>query len=135
MGSVRLSDAEWRVMNEVWSRSPASARDVLEGVAEETGWAYSTVKTVLARLVEKGALSSRLRANTTLYEPVVTREQARRSALSSLLESAFGGRASSLVQHLLDEERLSGRDRSELTQLLQGEAATGSERGGASDDA
>ena len=52
---ARLSEAEWRVMNVVWAQAPVSTRDVLERVEDETKWAYTTVKTVLDRLVTKNA--------------------------------------------------------------------------------
>ena len=88
---MHLSDTEWKAMSAIWRKHPATARDVLEQVEEETGWAYTTVKTILSRLVEKGALKVRMRANTSIYEPLVSREVARHSAVSSLLERAFDG--------------------------------------------
>ncbi len=115
---MKLSDAEWTVMNAVWERSPASGRDVLERIEDETGWAYSTVKTILARLVDKGALRSRMRANTSLYEPRVTRDQARRTALRSLVDRAFDGTFGSLLQHMVAEEKLSKKDRAKLADML-----------------
>lgn len=116
---MRLSDAEWTVMRAVWNRTPASARDVLDQVGEETGWAYNTVKTMLVRLVEKGALSESRRANTSVYEPRITRNEARGSALRSLLDRAFDGTFGSLLQHLMTEERLSRRDLDALEHMLQ----------------
>src|SRR5262245_32056649 len=118
MSKPRLSDAEWTAMRALWERSPASARDVLEVVGPATGWAYTTVKTVLDRLVEKGALKTRKRANVLFYEPRITREAARATAVRSLLERAFDGAFGSLVHHMLSEERLSARERAELRALL-----------------
>ncbi len=115
---MKLSDTEWTVMNEVWRRSPVSARDVLEAVEGETEWAYTTVKTILSRLVDKGALHVRKRANTSLFQPRISREKARRSAVKSLLEKAFDGTFGSLVQHMMTEERLSARDRKKLAAML-----------------
>lgn len=116
---MRLSDAEWTVMQAVWNRAPASARDVLDDVGEQTGWAYTTVKTLLARLVEKGALSEGRQANVNIYEPRITRDEARGSALRSLLDRAFDGTFGSLFQHLIKEERLSARDVRTLERMLQ----------------
>lgn len=115
---MRLSDAEWTVMQAVWNRAPASARDVLDEVGAETGWAYTTVKTMLARLVEKGALSEGRQANINIYEPRITRNEARGSALRSLVERAFDGTFGSLFQHLIKEERLSARDVKTLDRML-----------------
>ena len=116
---MKLSDAEWTVMHAVWERHPASVRDVLELVSAETDWAYTTVKTILGRLVEKGVLSSHKRANVSLFEPLLTRSQARGSALRSLVEKAFDGTFGSLFQHMLADEKLSKRERTELAELLE----------------
>jgi predicted transcriptional regulator len=123
---LKLTEAEWTVMQAVWRQAPASARDVLDQVGDETGWAYSTVKTLLGRLVEKGVLLEHRRANQALYEPRVSRGEARHSALRGLIERAFGGSLSALVQHMASEERLSRKDRERLAKLL-----ADAERGGA----
>jgi BlaI family penicillinase repressor len=124
---MKLSDAEWTVMHVVWERFPVSAREVLEGIQPDTEWAYTTVKTMLARLVEKGALRVQMRANTSQYEPVLTRQQAQRSALRSLLDRAFDGTFGSLLQHMVGQEKLSRRDRAKLSQMLA-ELDQGSEK-------
>jgi predicted transcriptional regulator len=91
---------------------------VLDETEAETGWAYTTVKTLLARLVEKGALSEHKRANTSIYGPLVTRKRARREALRSLLDRAFDGAFGSLVQHMIKDEKLPKRDRARLAEML-----------------
>ena len=116
---MKLTDSEWRLMNAAWANPPVSARDVLECVEGETGWAYTTVKTMLARLVDKGALSVRKRANTSLYTPIVSRDQARRSAVRSLLDNAFEGAFGPLVHHMVSAERLSAKERRKLRSMLE----------------
>jgi len=120
---MQLSEAEWRVMNVVWERHPASVRDVLETLEHETGWAYSTVKTMLTRLADKGALTVRTRANARLYEPLLSRSDARKRAIGSLIERAFDGTIGALVHHLLADEQLSADDRRELRELIDRERA------------
>jgi predicted transcriptional regulator len=115
---VELTDAEWKVMQALWKRRPASARDVLEALHGETGWAYTTVKTLLARLVDKGAASVRLRANTSLYEPLVTEAAARRTEVKALLDRAFDGAFQPMLRFVLADERLSDADRAELRGML-----------------
>ncbi|MEM7165185.1 MAG: BlaI/MecI/CopY family transcriptional regulator [Planctomycetota bacterium] len=115
---MQLSEAEWKVMNAIWAEAPSSARDVLEHLGDETTWAYTTVKTMLARLAEKGALSVRKRANTSMYEPLISREEARRSAVKGLLERAFGGSFAPLVQFLVSDRDLSPADRKTLEKLI-----------------
>jgi BlaI family penicillinase repressor len=118
---MHFSEAEWKVMKVLWQQHPASVRDVLEALAEDTGWAYSTVKTLLARLVEKGAVGVHKRANASLFEPLVAAPEAQRSALRALLDRAFDGTFGALVHHLVAEEKLSPQDRDELRALLEAE--------------
>lgn len=123
MKDVKLSDSEWIVMRAIWQASPEgerpiSAREVLERVDDETSWAYNTVKTLMTRLVDKGALKERKRANTSVYLPIISQPQARRFALSSLVERAFDGTFGSLLQHMVAEQKLSSKERQELTAML-----------------
>jgi predicted transcriptional regulator len=115
---MKLNDSEWTVMQAVWESSPASARTVLERVHAETDWAYTTVKTILARLVEKGALHEEKQGKTSVYEPLVTRETARKAAVRSLLDKAFDGTFGSLVQHMVASEKLGKKEREKLARML-----------------
>jgi BlaI family transcriptional regulator, penicillinase repressor len=117
---VRFSEAEWRLMTVLWAKSPATGRDVHDAVIAETGWAYTTVKTMLDRLVEKGALAVETPRHAAHYRPVVSRADGRRSAVRTLLDQAFGGSPAPLVAHLLNDQRLSKRDRDEITRMLNG---------------
>ena len=117
---MKLSDAEWRVMKVVWERADASSRDVLDALAADTAWAYTTVKTLLTRLETKGAVTARLVGQTARYRPAVSRDEARGSALQSLVDRAFEGTLGTLLHHMVDRERLSSADLVELRTLLDG---------------
>ncbi len=128
---MKFSDAEWRLMTALWARNPASARDVHDAVSADTGWAYSTVKTMLSRLVEKGALAVEMVRNAAQYTPNVSQEAGRRSALRTLINQAFGGSAAPLMAQLLGDDALSARDRAELSRLLQAASPSAPESKGA----
>jgi predicted transcriptional regulator len=74
---------------------------------------------ILARLVEKGAVSATLEGNTSRYVPQVTCDEARRSAVRGLIDRAFEGAVGSLIHHLAEGERLSPRDRAALRALIE----------------
>lgn len=116
---MKLTEAEWKVMRAIWRRHPASARDVMERLEGEVDWAYTTVKTILTRLENKGALKSRMRANTALYGPILSRAKARRSALRELMDTAFDGAFGPMMQFLVSDKKLSPKDRAELMRLLK----------------
>ena len=115
---MRLNDSEWTIMRVVWEDAPVSPRDVLDRVGYRTGWAYTTVKTLLERLAEKGVVSRKKQGNTFFYSPRLTRDRARRSALRALVDRAFDGTIGGLVHHLVAEEKLSATDRKRITEAL-----------------
>jgi BlaI family transcriptional regulator, penicillinase repressor len=116
---MKLSESEWQIMNALWERYPASARDILERLPENVNWAYTTLKTMLTRLVGKTVISERKRANTSIYEPRLTREKAQRNALRVLMDQAFDGAMGPLMHFLIEDQKLSNKQREELIQLLQ----------------
>lgn len=87
----RLSESEWAVMKPFWEQGPMAARDLYAALAEGHGWAYKTVKTMLARLVKKGALTYTQVGNSYLYEAAYSREAITAAAAGSFVERVFDG--------------------------------------------
>ncbi|MEM9380979.1 MAG: BlaI/MecI/CopY family transcriptional regulator [Planctomycetota bacterium] len=117
---MKLNDSEWTVMQALWAAGgAATARELHAAVEATTDWSYSTVRTLLSRLAAKEAVAEDRRGKQLVYAPRLPRKDARRSAVRSLLDKAFGGTFGSLVQHIAEEERLSARDREELLRLLE----------------
>jgi predicted transcriptional regulator len=108
------SDAEWRVLHALWRDWPASARELLERLRGETGWAYTTLKTMLTRMQQKGLVRARARGRTTLYEPALPRERSQATALHALVERVFEGAAGAVLAQLMAPEDLSASDRKRL---------------------
>jgi predicted transcriptional regulator len=115
-----LSEAEWKVMNAVWEAGAGAvpARTVCDALARETGWAYTTVKTLMDRLVEKGVLAVEIKRHVAWYSPRLRRSEAVSTAAEALARRAFGGAVAPLVHHLLQARRLSAADRAELRRML-----------------
>lgn len=122
---MKLTEAEWQIMNVLWARYPATARGIAERLPQEVSWAYTTIKTILARLVVKGAVKDSKKGNTSIYEPVLTRENARRSALKSLANQAFDGAFGPLMHFLLEDQKLSDKQKQELLETLKDEEGKG----------
>ncbi len=110
-------------MHAVWECAPATARDVLDTLGDETEWAYTTVKTMMTRLVDKGALKTKMRGNTSVYVPALTKNHARTSALRGLLDRAFGGTMGSMMHFLVEEEKLTAKERREILRRLSEDQA------------
>ena len=115
---MELTRAEWRLMNVLWEESPLTVREISERLGPGKKWAYTTIKTMLTRLVAKGAVSEHKRSNLGFFEPILTRRKARMAALKSLVGDAFEGAFGPLAHFLVEQEALSPDERRELKRML-----------------
>jgi len=119
MGAPNISESEWSVMEVLWDSSPRTASDVAKALKEQTGWAENTVRTLLTRLVEKGALKISDEAGSPkLYSPAVKREACVKAESESFLERIFQGAAKPLLVHFAKDARLTPEEVKELKKLL-----------------
>jgi BlaI family penicillinase repressor len=116
---AELTEAEWTVIKAVWKDEPCSAPDIQQKLAKRTKWTYSTVRTLMDRMVVKGLLVAEKVRNLTVYRSAVTREQAQRSELLYALRNAFNGALTPMVQCLLDTGELSKAELAKLEDLLK----------------
>ena len=116
---MKLTEAEWLIMKALWEGHPAKARQISERLPAGVKWAYTTIKTMLTRLADKGVVSESKQGNVSLYEPILTRRQARKTALSTVLNQAFDGAFGPLMHFLLEDRKLSAKQRRELIKILE----------------
>ena len=115
---MQISDAEWIVMNLIWSSSPIEAAEVIDRIAVDNGWSAATVKTMLHRLVRKGALATEQSGKKYLYAPAVRRDACVRQASRSFLERVFGGDATPALMHFVKTAKLTDKDVEEIRAML-----------------
>ena len=113
-----LSNAEWHVLNVFWTRSPLAARDVFAALPPKHGWAYKTVKTLLSRLVAKGALEYEQVGNSYLYRPAYTREQLARKEVKGFIQRVLDGSLSPILAGFIEDERLSKEEIAQIRRIL-----------------
>lgn len=123
-----LTEAEWALIKAVWELQPCPAPTVQESLATTRAWSYSTVRTLLDRMVGKGLLSAEKLRHLTLYRAVVTREQAQLGELRYALKHAFDGALTPLVQCLLDSEKVSSKQLDQLEALIAAKRKTAKNR-------
>ena len=117
---VRISDAELDVMEALWAAGqPLTAAEVAERIDTERGWTLATVKTMLSRLVAKGALKHREDGRRFLYSPTIMREVYVGNESRRFVEKLFGGRLSPLVARLAEEDGLDEEDIAVIEALLK----------------
>ncbi len=116
---IELTEAEWSVIKTVWENEPCTAPVVQEKLFKQTAWTYSTVRTLMDRMVTKGLLAAKKVRNLTLYESVVTRAQAQRGELLYALKHAFNGALTPMVQCLLESNELNAEELAQLEALIK----------------
>ena len=119
---MKLTQAEWQIMNALWEKYPATARDIMSRLPKDVKWAYTTLKTMLSRLVEKKAINEQKQSNTSVYEPLVSQRKARLSAFRLLLDQSFDGAMGPLMHFMLQEQKLNNKQKKELIEILQNES-------------
>lgn len=118
MPLMRITDAELSVMEVLWTSPGLAAADVARRITSHD-WSDKTVKTLLARLVEKGALRAEPDGRRYCYHPLIERSEHRKSAVSRFADNLFGGRAAPLVAHLAEARDLTEDDIDELEELVR----------------
>ena len=115
---IQISESEAKVMQVLWDKSPLGADQVIEKLAGSESWQASTVKTLLNRLLNKGAIAAEADGRRFLYRPTLSRQDYVAGESRSLVDRLFGGKVAPLVSHFAEQRKLSKRDLNELRRLL-----------------
>jgi BlaI family penicillinase repressor len=116
---VELTEAEWEIMKVVWDKQPCAAGTVQEELARSRDRAYSTVKTTMDRMVEKGFLKIERIRNLQLFTACISEVEARRGEFRRMLKRAFNGALTPMMQFLIEHEGLSREEASQLRELIE----------------
>lgn len=116
---VELTEAEWTIIKAVWKAEPTTAPAVQEALKKPTGWTYSTVRTLMDRMVAKGLLHAEKNGKVTTFTSAVTRTEAQRGELLYAMKHAFNGALTPMVQCLLESRKISDAEIAELEALLE----------------
>lgn len=114
-----ISDAEAEVMQLLWDRAPQAADEIAAALGPRQGWQLATVKTLLNRLLRKGALTAERDGRRFLYAPAFPREAWTAGEGLSLIDRLFGGRLAPLVAQFATERKLRPEDIDALKALLK----------------
>src|SRR5437016_853050 len=113
-----LSSAEWEVMKVLWDEGPMAARDVFARLPKSRGWASKTVKTLLSRLVAKGAVAYDQIGNSYLYRAAVDRQSATRQEVRGVFQRLISEACAPVLAQFIDEAELSDAEIRELKRRL-----------------
>jgi predicted transcriptional regulator len=118
-----LTEGEWAIIQAVWDNQPCAAPTVQEVLQGEKAWTYSTVKTMMDRMAAKGLLKTERIRNLILYRAAVTRKEAQNSEIMRAAKRAFDGAFTPMMQFLLDSNKLSKDQLTELETIIKSKKA------------
>jgi len=116
--SAQLTDCEQAIMEILWASGQASVKDIAESLSENKPTAYTTAQTMCKILAEKGYASYRKEGKAFIYKAQLTKKEARKGALSSLLNRFFGSSPELLAQHLMQETDIDLKDLANLQRKI-----------------
>jgi len=116
---VNITEAEWEVMVVVWEHAPVAAATIVEKVEEKKHWTLGTVRTLLRRLVDKGALKQQPEGKRYLYSPLISKEECVKQASDSFLDRVLGLAPSATLIHLVEKSQLTKQEIQELRRILR----------------
>jgi BlaI family penicillinase repressor len=117
--TIRITEAEWEVMAVVWDRTPVAASTVVEVLEDRKQWTLATVRTLLRRLVNKGALQQEFEGKRYIYTPLISMAECSRQESESFLDRVLGRAPSEAILHLVKRADLSDKDIQELRRILR----------------
>ena len=117
--AIRITEAEWEVMAVVWDQSPVAASTAVEVLEDRKQWTLATVRTLLRRLVNKGALQQETEGKRYIYTPLISMAECVQRESESFLDRVLGRAPSEAILHLVKRANLSDKDIQDLRRILR----------------
>jgi predicted transcriptional regulator len=114
----KISGAESQIMEALWRAGPLTPDGIVAEVGEANAWAPGTVKTLITRLLRKGAIAGAKEAGGYVYRPLLERTSYVQAESQNLVDRLFGGEVAPLVAHFAEHRALSPRDIAHLKSLI-----------------
>ena len=114
---LSISESEWRVIKIIWNDCPQTLPEILDRL-KETGWSKTTIQTYIARLVKKGALSTKRQGKGYIYYPAVSESDCQLAESRSFLSRVYDGSLSRMVMGFVKSGELSQEELNELKSLI-----------------
>ena len=117
--SPTLTEQELEIMKIVWGRGEATVRDVYETLLERRKIAYTTVMTMMKILEQKKYLRKSQDDRAYVYRPAKPKKQVIQGMVREFVDRVFNGSAEPLLVHLMEDQKLSGKDLEEISRMIR----------------
>jgi predicted transcriptional regulator len=117
--NVQISAAESQVMEALWRKAPLTPEEIIAATAKANDWGPGTVRTLITRLLRKGALAGARQEDGYFYTPLISRADYLQSESQMLLDRLFGGQVAPLMAHFVTQQKLTATDIKKLKKLIE----------------
>ncbi|WP_139903037.1 BlaI/MecI/CopY family transcriptional regulator [Clostridium thermarum] len=119
MSKYNISEAEWKVMECLWKNDSLTLKQISEEL-KDTKWSYTTIRTMVTRLMEKGAIGADKSSTSNFkYYALAPEKECKLEETRSFLKRVFGGSISTMVATLAKQETLSKEEVAELKKIIE----------------
>ncbi|MCA9107335.1 MAG: BlaI/MecI/CopY family transcriptional regulator [Planctomycetales bacterium] len=125
---AELTKLEWVLMDALWDEKQATASDLQRKLEPTQNWAYSTVKTMLDRLLEMGYVKARRVGNVFEYSPKVKRTTAVGKVVDDVIDRFFGGAVAPFIQQLVERGTFDQGELESLREVIEQRKRAGDEQ-------
>lgn len=115
--NISIAETEWKVMELLWKGQKLTIGDIKKGL-EETGWSDSTVKTLVRRLVQKGAVKADDSLGQFRYSPLVSESECKRKETKNLIDRIYNGSVKMLMANLVSDSNLTREEAEQLFEII-----------------
>ena len=116
---VQISAAESQVMEALWRKSPLTPEEIIMATAKPNDWGPGTVRTLITRLLRKGALAGARQKDGYFYRPLISRADYIQAESRTLLDRLFAGQVAPLVAHFVTQQKITAADIKKLKKLIE----------------
>lgn len=116
---IKITDAEWEVMRVVWAHGSVTSREIIEILESKIQWKAPTIKTLLGRLVEKGALNTEQEGRKYIYSANIEEKEAVRSFTNDIFDRICQKNVGNVIESIIKDHTLSFDDIQRLEEILE----------------
>ena len=122
MNSKQLGRVQLQIMQVLWDRGRANAREITDALNKSNEIAHSTVQTLLRQLEAKQAVAHEVEERTFVFYPLIKENKITRQATRELINKIFDGSAAGLVAYLIEKEKIPKSELERLRKLINDES-------------
>lgn len=116
--NVSISESEWKIMKVLWEKPERTLKEIAAAL-KDTDWSYTTIRTLVTRLMEKGAIAADKSSGNFKYYPVISENECKGKEINRFLSRVFDGSVSMLVSTLTRDSNLTEQEQKELMSIIE----------------